>query len=135
MHCCRFKSKPIISSRADKNYKIKQKSIAAEVWEGALQCYRESPWRLAGRGHHGHLIIIVVDQPNYHQLCKIKAIARLSWTTTSEGLKVLLLSSPHILALSSKSESFICQTFTDNNIRMAEQEREASIRLRGLIGR
>ena len=27
------------------------------------------------------------------------------------------------------------QTFTDNNIRLAEQEREASIRLRGLIGR
>merc|ERR1719222_634066 len=26
------------------------------------------------------------------------------------------------------------QTFTDNNIRLAEQEREASIRLRGLIG-
>ena len=46
-----------------------------------------------------------------------------------------VLSSPHILALSSKSESFLCQTFTDNNIRMAEQEREASIRLRGLIGR
>ena len=26
------------------------------------------------------------------------------------------------------------QTFTDNNIRLAEQEREASIRLRGIIG-
>ena len=32
---------------------------------------------------HGHLIIIVVDQPNYHQLCKIIAIGRLSRTTTS----------------------------------------------------
>ena len=31
---------------------IQTKSIAAEVWEGALQCHRESPWRLAGRGHH-----------------------------------------------------------------------------------
>ena len=62
---------------------IQTKSIAAEVWEGALQCHRESPWRLAGRGHHVHLIIIVVDQPNYHQLFMVIAIARLSWTTTS----------------------------------------------------
>ena len=53
----------------------------------------------------------------------------------AESIIMKVLSSQHILALSSKSESFFCQTFTDNNIRMAEQEREASIRLRGLIGR